>query len=195
MATYTPTDSVVPKRWTRSEYHRMAEVGLFGPNDRMELIEGAIIEVAPQGSRHYTVLMRVAHILQERIEGHHHLRTQGPLALADDSEPEPDIALVEGTLDDYADAHPTTARLVVEISDTTLAADRQVKSRVYARASIPEYWIVNLVDRQVEVYTEPGAVGESPTGFGYRIRRVAVGDDDLGLPGTNRSVRINELKL
>jgi len=104
--------------------------------------------------------------------GGHHVRVQAPLALHDDSKPEPDIAVVSGSFRDYRNAHPRTAVLVVEISDATLAFDREDKAQVYAQADIPEYWIVNLIERRLETFRDPG-------GSGYRTHLVVPEDDAL----------------
>jgi Uma2 family endonuclease len=98
------------------------------------------------------------------------VRVQHPLALDPDSEPEPGLAVVPGVRDDYSEEHPRSALLVIEVSDTTLRLDRTRKAAIYARAQIPEYWILNLVDRVPEVYREPASDAASPLGFGYRLR-------------------------
>ncbi len=144
----------VPLKWTRSEYYRMGELGLFN-GQRVELLDGEVIVMSPQGAHHYWTIDRVATILQQAFGKGFWVRTQAPLKLEPTSEPEPDIAIVAGTPDDYLDEHPSAAVLVVEVADTSLAYDRTEKARVYARGNIPEYWIVNLLERQVEVYRKP----------------------------------------
>ncbi|MBI4736109.1 MAG: Uma2 family endonuclease, partial [candidate division NC10 bacterium] len=96
------------------------------------------------------------------------IRVQGPLALGPLSEPEPDVADVRGSARDYRDAHPTTAVLVVAVSDVTLHLERQQKPGLYARAGIPEYWILNLLERVLEVYRDPAPIPDHPLGYGYR---------------------------
>ncbi len=142
-------------RWSREEYERMITAGVFHPEARLELIEGEIVNMTPQGSLHATAVRLVEDRLRSIFQGGFDVRVQMPLALGDDSEPEPDVAVVPGSPRDYRDAHPAKAVLVVEVADATLAFDREQKKRVYARAGIPEYWIVNLVERWLEVYREP----------------------------------------
>jgi Uma2 family endonuclease len=110
------------------------------------------------------------------------VRTQLPLALGEYSEPEPDVAVVVGSARDYANAHPTTAVLVVEIADSTLALDRHTKASLYAAAGVPEYWIVNLVERQIEIYREPTPMDGTPFGYGYRTRVMALPGEEIAVP-------------
>jgi Uma2 family endonuclease len=104
------------------------------------------------------------------------------LALGQYSEPEPDAAVVRGTVRDFAAEHPTSAVLVVEVSDSTLAFDRDVKASLYAAAGIPEYWIVNLVERQLEIHREPTPMPAARLGYGYRTRVIALPRDKVSLP-------------
>ncbi len=148
-------------RWSREAYDRAVEAGTFGDGDRIELIEGELVTMTPQGSRHAAVATRVATRLAAAFGSECHVRTQMPLAAGADSELEPDVAVVEGSDFDYLEAHPATARLVVEVSDDSVGRDRSVKQRLYARCGIPEYWIVALLDARLEVYRDP-------VGDGYR---------------------------
>jgi Uma2 family endonuclease len=144
-------------RWTRSEYHRMVATGVFPPEARLELLDGEIVEMSAQKGPHASAVDLVEEALRVGFGKGFYVRGQKPLRLDDYSEPEPDIALVEGSIRDYADHHPTAAILVVEVADTTLAYDRLNKAAVYARTGIPEYWILNLRDRCLEVYRRPAA--------------------------------------
>lgn len=146
---------VQPYRWTRQEYEKMIEIGLFSPEARLELIEGEILEMASQTSYHAVAVLAVQEKLAEIFHTGYHIRTQMPLALSDDSEPEPDLAVVAGFSRDYWHEHPHTAILIVEIAYSSLDYDQERKRRLYARAYIPEYWILNLNERQLEVYREP----------------------------------------
>lgn len=160
------------RRWTCEEYYTMAEAGILARGERVELIEGEIITMTPQESPHAAGVSLVQDALRTAFGPGFYVRSQSPLRLGLDSEPEPDAAVVLGTVRDYVKAHPTTAVLVVEVSDTTVDFDRGRKSALYARASIPEYWIVNLVDRVLEVHRDPGALPRDPSKYGYRsIRR------------------------
>jgi Uma2 family endonuclease len=143
------------RRWTREEYYRMIDAGILTTQDKVQLIEGEIVEMAPQYSPHATALTLAYQVIGRDASGNHYVRIQLPLALGPDSEPEPDVAVVAGSARDYWDEHPTTALLVIEVSASSLKFDRTVKARVYARAGIPEYWIVNLDDSCVEVHRDP----------------------------------------
>jgi Uma2 family endonuclease len=141
------------KHWTRDDYHRMAEAGLF-VDQRVELVHGEILMMSPMNPAHAASLQLTAKALEQAFGTGCCVRVQLPLHLDDQSEPEPDLAVVPGTQRDYRQ-HPTAALLVVEISDTTLDFDRRRKRGLYARAGIPEYWIVNLLDRCIEVHLFP----------------------------------------
>jgi Uma2 family endonuclease len=156
------------KRWTRKEYDQLVERGILEPDARVELIDGDIVEKLPQKSAHASAIRRTEEALRDAFASGHDVRCQFPLALDDYSEPEPDLAVVAGSFLDYEAAHPTTAILVVEVADSSLAIDR-AKAGLYARAGIPEYWIVNLVARALEVYSDPHPAREQPLGHAYRV--------------------------
>lgn len=158
-------NGLVPHKWKRSEYYRMGELGFFN-GQRVELVDGEVIVMSPQGAHHYWTIDRVARILGRVFGEGFWVRIQAPLRLETGSEPEPDIAIVTGLPNDYLDEHPSTAVLVIEVSDTSLAYDRTEKARVYARAGVPEYWIVNLLDRQLEVYRKPQVL-DVQQNYGY----------------------------
>lgn len=147
--------SVKVHRWSRAEYERMATAGVFHPQARLELVNGEIYEMAPQTSRHAACVALIQETLRSVLPSGCHMRVQLPLALGDDSEPEPDIAVVAGGPRDYLDLHPGGAELVIEVADSSLTYDRQHKRDLYARAGIPEYWIIDLPHRTVEVYRNP----------------------------------------
>jgi Uma2 family endonuclease len=155
--------------WTRQEYERLTEIGFFGPDERLELIQGEIVKKMPQNSPHATAITLTMDVLRPILPDDHHLRSQLPLAVSDLSEPEPDVAVVAGTARDYRNAHPMTAALIVEVSDTTLNADRVTKAAIYARALIPEYWIININDRQLEVHRQPGPMRSHRLGHYYYV--------------------------
>lgn len=164
--------SVLLRRWTREEYERMVAAGVFSPTDRVELLDGEILARTPQGSAHATAIGLVEAALRPLVPADHHIRTQRPFALDDRSEPEPDVAIVPGGLREYRDAHPTTARLIVEVSDTSLEYDRTHKLPLYARAGVPECWIVNLPDRLLEVYRNPIPAPSAGIGWTYHHHSV-----------------------
>jgi len=152
-------------RWTREEYERLAEDGFFGPEGRVELIEGIVYDMSPQKSLHAAGVRLVERALSRIFGDGWDVRGQMPLALGDDSEPEPDVAVVAGSPRDYRDAHPTTAALIVEVADASVAYDRKRKAPLYARAGIPEFWLLVLSEEKLEVYRDPSPLG-------YRSRRV-----------------------
>jgi Uma2 family endonuclease len=156
------------RQWTREEYMQMAELGVLKPGERTELIEGEIIQMSPQNSPHITAVILMTDALRTAFGQGYVIRTQAPIALSEISEPEPDIAVVVGAPRDYSDAHPTTALLIVEVSDTTLTYDRGRKASLYAKAGIEDYWIVNLVHQRLEVYRNPAPMSEQPFGYGYK---------------------------
>jgi Uma2 family endonuclease len=133
----------------------MVEAGILGPDDRVELVEGEIVELSPERSRHASGIDLAAEALRLAFGAGHTVRVQHPLALGEQSEPEPDIAVVRGSARDYANAHPVTALLVVEVADSSLDYDRARKAGLYAAAGIPEYWISNLVQGKLEVHRDP----------------------------------------
>jgi Uma2 family endonuclease len=152
--------------WTQDELHQMAELGFF-EGQRAELIEGEIVVLSPQKASHYTATDQAADLLRQHFRKGFHVRMQGPLDLGPHSEPEPDVAVVQGSRASYRTKHPKTAVLIVEISDTTLKNDRSRKASLYARAGIADYWIINLVDRQLEVYRQPQPDAAQTYGHGY----------------------------
>jgi Uma2 family endonuclease len=160
------------RKWTRVEYDRLIECGFFQPDEPLELLGGQLIVAEPQGNRHFTAIRAVQEALRTALGQGWEIRGQGPVALDDESEPEPDVAVVPGTFRDYAGGHPSSPVLIVEVSESRLAFDRAHKGSLYARAGLADYWIVNLVDRVLEVYREPGQDAGAP--FGWRYRSVTV---------------------
>ena len=161
-------------RWqphlTREAYELLVDRGQLGPADHVELIAGEIVAAEPQTSRHATGVGLGFDALHSVLSADFHVRSKLPLALYPDSEPEPDLAVVPGSPRDYRDVPPTTAALVVEVADTTLAYDRETKGGLYACAGLPDYWIVNLVDRVLEVYRQPAPDTAALLGYTYRER-------------------------
>jgi len=165
------------RRWTREEYEHLVARGVFRPGERAELIDGEILTMTPQGSAHATAVCLVEDALRAAFGPGYIVRAQLPLALDPTSEPEPDVAVVRGSPRDYRDAHPTTALLVIEVADTTLAFDRDWKGSLYARAGVADYWIVNLTDRLLEVYRDPAPVASAKYGCEYRsVQRLGPSD-------------------
>jgi Uma2 family endonuclease len=174
--------AVQVRRWTRSEYDRMTEAGVLTENDRVELIGGEILTVTPQKCAHATGVVLASEALRRVLPPDLHVRTQLPLALGDDSEPEPDVAVVRGSLRDYLNAHPQSAVLIVEISDSRLAFDRYVKGSLYARERVGEYWIINLGESIVEVYRDPTEDSSARFGWSYAQSKRVAGTESTPLP-------------
>jgi Uma2 family endonuclease len=149
----------------------MIELGVLGEDDRVELIDGEILTMTSSGTRHAGTIGLVHDVLCV-VFGHTRVCVQLPFALDPASEPEPDLAVVPGAPRDYLGAHPDTALLIVEVADTTLAFARRARGSLYARAGIPEYWIVNVKDGVLEVYRNPAEDLSARYGFAYRDTRV-----------------------
>jgi Uma2 family endonuclease len=133
----------------RAEYDRLVELGCF-EDEKIELLHGLLVAMSPQGESHVYAISKLTVLFVRCIGDRAMVRIQAPLAVADDSEPEPDLALVPN--EGYSPEHPTRALLVVEVAQASLRKDRLVKASLYARAGIPEYWIVNLEEHVIEVY-------------------------------------------
>ena len=158
---------VKTRRWRRVEYERLVDLGIF-VGERLELLDGVLVVREPQGSPHAAIVAHVGQVLTSAFGAAWHARLHAPIALDEDSEPEPDVAIVAGKALDYLDGHPSSAALVVEIADSSLRLDRRFKSGLYARAGLPEYWIVNLVDGALEVHRAPHAAADAAYGWVYR---------------------------
>ncbi len=152
-----------PRKWTRCEYHELGEQGFF-QDRRVQLIEGSIIEMSPQKNAHAVSLLLTCDLMQVLFGSARTVRYQLPLKLSDVSEPEPDVAIVTGKPRDWPD-HPTTADLVIEISDSTLKFDLTDKARLYAQALLPEYWVVDLVNRRLIVHRQPKRPRSGPARY------------------------------
>jgi Uma2 family endonuclease len=151
------------KSWTVQEYHRMEELGILDPNERTELIAGQITLMVAKGTPHVLTLRLLASELETLIINQPvFISTQDPIYLDSSSEPEPDLAIVKGTVFDYADQHPqpNDIHLVVEVADSTLRHDCEVKDKLYAQAAITDYWVVDIPHRQVHIFRDP-----TPNGY------------------------------
>jgi Uma2 family endonuclease len=169
------------RKWTRVEYERLADAEILGPDVRVELLAGALICKEPQYSPHATSIILVQRVLTEAFGPGWNVRSQMPVALDDESEPEPDVAVVSGDPRDYRDAHPARPVLVVEVALSRLGFDRDHKGSLYARARLADYWIVNLPDRRLEVYRGP--VPDRAAAFGWRYgTALALGPEERVAP-------------
>ncbi|CBE68855.1 MAG: Uma2 family endonuclease [Candidatus Methylomirabilis oxygeniifera] len=186
------TQTVQTRRFSRQDYERLVAEGFFHPEERLELVDGELVMMTPQGSRHATAVRLTEDALRAVFGIGFDVRVQLPLALDPDSEPEPDLAVVVGSPRDYRDAHPQTAVLIVEVTDTTRSYDRERKARLYARAGIPEYWIVNLLEGYVEIYRHPAIVSSSDAA--YQSRSIASSSDTISpVAAPERSLAVADL--
>ncbi len=188
--------SVRTKHWTRAEYERLVDLGAFRPGERLELVGGALVVREPQGGPHAAAVGLAEDALREAFGAGWTVRAQSPIALDEDSEPEPDIAVVQGTRRDYRRGHPSHPVLIVEVADSSLQLDRREKASLYARARIADYWIVNLVDGILEVHREPVADPDAPYGWRYGSMTTLRGGDvvaPLALP--RRTIPVSDLLL
>jgi len=150
-------------RLSVSQYHEMIAVGILTHDDTVELLEGWLVPKMVKNPPHSTARHFTTKALEQILPSGWHVRSQEPITLSD-SEPEPDVAIVRGDPEQYGRSHPgpRDVALVVEVADASLARDRSIKKQVYARAGIPIYWIVNLQERRIEVYTDPSGPAEVP---------------------------------
>ncbi|GAB4364217.1 MAG: Uma2 family endonuclease [Methylohalobius crimeensis] len=178
-----------PKRHriTVEEYHRMGEAGILSEDDRVELIEGEIIDMAPIGSRHSACLSKLIRIFARDTDAL--VRIQDPIRLKNDSEPQPDLALVHFRADGYAECHPgpEDVLLLIEVADTSLTYDRTVKMPLYAEHGIREAWLIDLEKKTVEIFREP-----SPEGYRETKR---IGSEESIRPSLCPEVKIELSKL
>ncbi|MEL7424643.1 MAG: Uma2 family endonuclease [Bacteroidota bacterium] len=146
------------RKWNTSEYQRLVAAGFFSSEDHVELLDGQIIEMSPAGNFHAATVEYVVDQLRLLLPlDTHMIRSQNPVVLGDRSEPEPDIAVVDARRDYYRAGHPEAKdiRLLIEVADTSLEKDRNLKAELYAQAEIPEYWIINLEEEVIEQFSEP----------------------------------------
>ena len=159
--TFTPEPNTL-KYWTANEYRQMSELGILDANDRTELIEGQVLVMAAKGTPHVLGLRLLAVALDTLLENQpFFVSTQDPIQLNDFSEPEPDLAIVRGTALDYADRHPDSndLALVVEVADSTLKYDCEVKDKLYAQSGIEDYWVLDVKNRKLHIFRNPTATG------------------------------------
>jgi Uma2 family endonuclease len=173
-------------RFSTTEYHALGTAGILAADDRVELIQGELVDMSPIGSRHAGMVNRLTQILSQMLSGRAVVSVQNPIVLDDFSEPQPDLALLRPRDDFYAEALPTSADvlLVVEVADSSLEYDRAVKIPLYGRAGLPEAWLFDLVQPGIDVH-------RGPSSSGYReIRRARSGEtlSPLAFPGLELSV-------
>ena len=167
--------SQLEKYWiTVDEYERMGEAGIFHPDARLELLEGEIYQMSPIGIPHASCVKFLSTLLNGLFNGKLLVSVRDPVRLSDLSEPQPDVALLRWRDDFYRRAHPTPADvlLVIEVADSTVETDRSYKVPLYARAGIPEAWLVNLPEERIELFAEPA-------GGAYQVNRIFSRGDDV----------------
>jgi Uma2 family endonuclease len=147
--------------WTVEDYHQMAEIGIFKPDERVELLEGMILTINAKGTAHRSALGITDHLLKSRLEKRAWVAIQDPVKLNNRSEPEPDIAVVKIDPLNYADHHPTPSEvyLIIEVADSSFKFDTEVKAKAYAQAGIKDYWVLDVINRQLWIFRNPTQAG------------------------------------
>jgi Uma2 family endonuclease len=160
------------RAFTVEDYHRMVQAGILREDDRVELLDGEILEMAPIGSKHAACVDRLNQLFSDRVRKRAIVRIQNPIGIGERSEPQPDLTLVRPRADFYSQGHPGPGDilLVVEVAETSVEVDRDLKVPLYARAGIAEVWLVDLSGESIEVFQRA-----SPQGY-QEIRRVRRGD-------------------
>ena len=188
------SEVVRTRSWTRTEYDRLIESGFFHEDEAIELVGGQLIVAEPKGTNHSVALELATEALRLAFGPGWTIRVQDPLALDQQSEPEPDLAVVPGRPRDYLAAHPSQPALVLEVAESSLTFDRRDKGSLYARAHVLDYWIVNLVDRLLEVYREPAPSAETPYGWSYwHVQRLGPEANVSPLAAPAASISVTDL--
>lgn len=174
---------VTTKRFTLAEYHRLIKLGFLTEDDRVELIRGELVQMAAKGTLHSVCNTKLVRELDRLVGDRAVVRGQEPIILPADSEPEPDVVIVQGQPDDYLSNHPypKDILLVIEVSDSTLDYDQTAKLFLYTEDQIQDYWIVNLVANQLERYSQP--YQDTQGNFGYRMKQIALRNETVTIPG------------
>jgi len=181
-------------RWTRDEYERLIDHGFLDEDDPVELLDGLLLVKEPQHSRHRTSVLLVARAMERAFGEGWFVQTQSPISLDDRSEPEPDVCVVRGSPRDYVDAHPRRPALIVEVAQLGLRLARGRKATAYARARVADYWIVNLIDRVLEVHRQPVRPGPAQRHWGYAAIETLGADGTIApLAAPSAGVRVADL--
>lgn len=191
---FYPSEEPHPRLWTKAEFYRLNDLGFFR-GQKAELLGGEIMVTSPQGWPHGSTTDRAWEVLRNALGAGFWVRMQLPVDLGLVLEPEPDVSVVAGRREDYT-THPTVALLVIEVSDTTLAYDRSVRASLYAAGGVADYWIINLVQGQLEVYRQP--VPDASQAHGHRYADSAIyfrGDTITPLAAPSVSVKVSDLIL
>jgi Uma2 family endonuclease len=173
------------RKFTIDEYHQLVDLGFFTENDRIELIRGEIIEMAPKRTPHSVCNSLLWKQLYELVGKQAEIRVQEPITLLSNSEPEPDVVIAKKKADNYLSAHPVVEDiiLIIEISDSTLQYDRETKLSLYAEAGIGCYWIVNLVGNCLEIYDRPFSDNQGK--FNYKNKSILLPNESIEIPNFN----------
>ena len=182
------------RRWTRYEYARLIDHGVLDEDEPIELLDGLLLVKEPQHSPHRTAVLLVAKALEWAFGEGWFVQTQSPIILDDRSEPEPDVCVVRGSPRDYVDAHPRRPALIVEVAQSGLRRARGRKAVAYARARIADYWIVNLVDRVLEVHREPARPGPALRRWAYAAIESLVANAVITPLAAPRAIRVADLR-
>jgi Uma2 family endonuclease len=173
---------------TLAEYHKMAEVGILTEDERIELLHGQIIPMSPVGSKHSTCVKRLNRLFSRSVGDRAIISVQDPIQIPEQSEPEPDVALLYPPLTTYETRHPLPdeVMLVIEVSDSSLLKDHTIKLPLYASAGMPEVWLIDLPQQQVEVYTKP-------QDDIYTLRRLVRKGETITLVALDLAVSVDEV--
>jgi Uma2 family endonuclease len=181
-------------RFSRREYGRLIDLGFLDEDDPIELLDGLLLVKEPQHSPHRTGVVLVARALEQAFGAGWFVQTHSPIVVDDRSEPEPDVCVVRGSPRDYVESHPTRPALVVEVAASGLRVARGRKAQAYARAGIADYWIVNLVDRVLEVHREPARPGPARGAWGYASLEALGADATVSpLAAPTAAIRVADL--
>ncbi len=196
--TQTPPPAAVtagptPRRWTRAEYYRLGELDFFR-GQRVERIGGELMVMSPQDWKHTAGVTRADTAVRAAFAASGRwVRTQFPMEFTLESDPEPDVSVVPGRFEDYR-SHPDSALLIVEVANTSLSYDRREKASLYAAAGVPDYWVLDVNGRRLEVCRDPRPDPDDPHGWGYADRRwLAPGDSVAPLAAPAASVSVGGL--
>ena len=183
-----PPTTPARRLFTVDDYHAMARAGILGEDDRVELIEGEIVVMPPVGSRHAACVDILAELLIRAVDHRTAIRVQSPVRLDESTEPEPDVCVLVRRDDAYSEnlPQPEDVLLIIEVSDTSLDYDRRVKTQLYARHGIRQFWLIDLRSCTLEVHRVPGPEG-------YRERSVHEGGDRLKVPGLEIDLEVQTL--
>ncbi len=182
------------KHFSLEEYHRLTEIGFLKEDDRLELIRGEIQQMAAKGTPHRVCCTRLIRELSKLLEDGATLQCQDPILLPSSSEPEPDITILKNREDDYLSGHPTPKDiiLIIEIADSSLNYDREIKLPLYAEAEINNYWLFNLVEQQLEIYTQPYQKVNGD--YGYSKKEIYLPQQTVALPDfTDLILELNKI--